>query len=42
MYDITGYEPEGRRLSPFAAIVMIGGTCLAMWSAIVSAAFHLF
>jgi hypothetical protein len=40
MFQMTEYDLDGRRMSPLAAIVMIGGTCLALWSVIVSAALH--
>jgi hypothetical protein len=39
-YGLTEDKPEGRRLSPFAALLTIGLTCLALWSAIVWAAVH--
>jgi hypothetical protein len=38
--NLSNDEPEGRRLSPLAAMLMIGGTCIALWFAIVSAAVH--
>ena len=40
MYEMTECEPEGRRMSPLAAFLMIAGTCLALWSVIVTAAVH--
>lgn len=37
---ISEFEPKGRRLSPFAAVLMIGGISLALWSVIASAAVY--
>jgi hypothetical protein len=39
-FDLSNDEPEGRRMSPLAAMLLIGGSCIALWSAIVSTAIH--
>jgi hypothetical protein len=41
MFDLSDDQTEGRRMSPLAAMLMIGGTCIALWSVIVSAAVHI-
>lgn len=40
MFDLRDNDIEARRMSPLAAMLMISGACVALWSAIVSAAFH--
>jgi hypothetical protein len=41
MFDLSDDEPEGRRMSPLAAMMMIGGTCVALWLVIFSTAIHM-